>query len=142
MLTKPSLTMVKRINAAPIKVYRAWVDPKLMMNWFGPEGAVALHMEIDPTVGGRFSILMRTPDGEEHGVSGIYREVIEGERLVFTWAWRSTPERQSLVHVTFEPAGEGTMLTLLHEQFFDEAARDRHRGGWSGALDRLVACFE
>ncbi|MGH6761953.1 MAG: SRPBCC family protein [Phyllobacterium sp.] len=142
MLTKPSLTLVRRINAAPIKVYRAWVDPALMTHWFGPAGAIVLHTEMDPSVGGRFHIVMRTPDGEEHDVSGVYREVIEGERLVFTWAWRSTPERESLVHVTFEPNGDGTTLTLFHEQFYDEAARDGHKGGWTGALERLVAYFD
>jgi len=33
--------------------------------------------------------------------------------------------------------GDGTLLTLIHEQFFDEAARDRHQSGWTGALDKL-----
>ena len=33
------------------------------------------------------------------------------------------------------------MLTLTHEQFFDEPARDRHRSGWTGALDKLEAYF-
>jgi uncharacterized protein YndB with AHSA1/START domain len=57
--------------------------------------------------------------------------------LVFTWAWRSTPERESLVTVLIEPDRDGSLLTLIHEQFFDEAARDRHRHGWTGSLDKL-----
>ncbi|WP_368855368.1 SRPBCC domain-containing protein, partial [Enterobacter hormaechei] len=61
------------------------------------------------------------------------------ERLVFTWAWRSTPERESLVTVTLSPDGGGTLLTLTHAQFFDEEACDRHRRGWSEALDRMGA---
>jgi uncharacterized protein YndB with AHSA1/START domain len=63
--------------------------------------------------------------------------VIPNEKLVFTWAWKSTPERESLVTLTFKRDGDGTIMTLLHEQFFDEAARDRHRSGWTGALDKL-----
>jgi uncharacterized protein YndB with AHSA1/START domain len=92
---------------------------------------------LDVRVGGRFHIVFRTPDGDEHDVSGTYREVIPNRKLVFTWMWRTMPERQSLVTVTLAPDGEGTLLTLLHEQFFDEPARDRHRSGWTGTLDRL-----
>jgi uncharacterized protein YndB with AHSA1/START domain len=70
-------------------------------------------------------------------VTGAYREVIPNEKLVFTWAWRSTPERESLVTVLLKRDGDGTMLTLTHEQFFDEVARDRHQHGWVGSLDKL-----
>ena len=86
-------------------------------------------------------IVMRGSDGEEHDVGGVYREVVPNEKLVFTWAWRTTPERESLVTVTLKADGSGTILTLLHEQFFDEPARDRHKSGWTGALDKLEAYF-
>jgi len=66
---------------------------------------------------------------------------VPNEKLVMTWAWRSTPERDSLVTVTFKPDGEGTVLTLKHEMLFDEATRDGHYGGWSEALDKLVQYF-
>ena len=62
---------------------------------------------------------MRAPDGEEHDVSGVYREVVANEKLVFTWAWKSSAGRrdESLVTVLFKPDGDGTLLTLTHEQF-------------------------
>ena len=137
MSAKPSLTIKRRIAAPPEKVYGAWTDPTEITRWWGPEQAETLSAELDARVGGRFHIIFRTPDGEEHDVSGIYREVIPNRKLVFTWMWRTMPERQSLVTVTLAPDGNGTLLTLLHEQFFDEPARDRHRSGWTGALDRL-----
>jgi uncharacterized protein YndB with AHSA1/START domain len=84
---------------------------------------------------------MRSPTGEMHDVSGIYREVIPNEKLVFTWAWKSTPERESLVTVLIKPDGDGSLLTLTHEQFFDEDARDRHQGGWNSALDKMQQMF-
>ena len=59
------------------------------------------------------------------------------QKLQFTWAWRSTPERESLVTILVKPEGNGSILTLIHEQFFDEAARDRHQSGWTGCLDKL-----
>ena len=97
----------------------------------------ATELKVVHGVLGRYRIVARSPDGEEHHVSGEYREVVPNEKLVFTWAWRSTPERVSLVTLHIRPDGEGARLTLVHEQFFDEPARDRHRQGWTGSLDKL-----
>jgi len=107
----------------------------------GPGEVKALHVESDPRTGGRYHWVMQAPDGEEHDVSGVYREVVADRKLVFTWAWKTMPERQSLVTVLLEPDGDGTLLTLTHEQFFDEEARDRHQSGWNGALDKMEKLF-
>ena len=93
--------------------------------------------EVDLRPGGRYRIVMQKPGGERHEVGGVYREIEHEARLVFTWAWITTPERESLVTVTLKDAQGETDLTLTHEHFFDEAARDRHRHGWTGSLDRL-----
>lgn len=142
MPSKPSLTITRRLNAPPAKVYGAWTDPAQIARWWGPdEQAETLLAEVDARVGGRFRIVSRAPDGEQHDVSGVYREVVPNEKLVFTWAWHSTPERESLVTVALKRDGDATVLTLTHEQFFDEAARDGHRHGWTGALDKLEKYF-
>ena len=138
---KPSLTLKRRLNAPPERVYAAWTDPEKLKRWFGPEQIETLRADADARVGGRFRIVMRGTDGEEHDVSGVYREVVPNERIVFTWEWRSTPERESLVTVVIKPEGAGSLLTLVHEQFFDEAARDRHEHGWIGCLDKLERYF-
>jgi uncharacterized protein YndB with AHSA1/START domain len=139
--TRPSLTLKRHIKGSPAQVFAAWTSPAKIADWFGPEGAYEVNAKIDPRVGGRFHITFRTPDSELQDCSGVYREVVPGEKFVFTWSWRSTPERESLVTVALKPDGDGTVLTLTHEQFFDEAARDAHREGWSGALDKLEAQF-
>jgi uncharacterized protein YndB with AHSA1/START domain len=141
VVSKPSLTLKRHLKAPPEKVYGAWTDPEKLARWFGPGKVEPLHVEADVRVGGRYRIVMRSPDGEEHDVSGVYREVTPNQKLVFTWAWRSTPERESLVTVLLRGDGDGTMLTLTHEQFFDEPARDRHRSGWIGCLDKLEQYF-
>ena len=135
--TKPSLTIKRRFNAAPSKVFAAWTDPEKVKRWMGPGEVKVLSTEGDARTGGRFRWVMQAPDGERHDVSGVYREVIANERLVFTWAWISTPERESLVTVTVKPDGDGTLMTLTHEQFFDETARDNHNKGWTSAVDKL-----
>jgi uncharacterized protein YndB with AHSA1/START domain len=137
----PSLTLKRWLNAPPAKVYAAWTDPQKLIRWFGPTQAQMLDAKVDARVGGRFHARFRTPDREEHRISGVYREVVSNHKLVFTWAWRSTPERQSLVTIALKDEREGTLLTLTHEQFFDDDARDRHRSGWGGALDKLEALF-
>jgi len=137
VVTKPSLSIKRRLNAPPAKVFAAWTDPAKIARWFGPERIEPIRVEADVRVGGRYRFIMRSPDGEEHDVGGVYREVVPNQKLVFTWAWRSTPERESLVTIELKGDGDGTLLTLTHEQFFDEGARDRHRSGWTGALDKL-----
>jgi uncharacterized protein YndB with AHSA1/START domain len=137
MATKPSLTLKRRINAAPAKVFSAWIDPEKVKRWMGPGEVKALQVESDPRTGGRYRWLMQAPDGEQHDVSGVYREVVPNQKLVFTWAWKSTPERESLVTVEIKPDGEGSMLTLTHEQFADDEARDRHQQGWTGAMEKF-----
>ncbi len=134
---KPSLTLKRRLNAPPQAVYTAWTDPKKLVHWFGPDQGPVTKAETDVRVGGRFHVVFHSEDGEEHDVSGTYREVVPNERLQFTWAWRTMPERELLVTVIVKPDGEGSLLTLIHEQFFDEPARDRHEYGWNGSLNKL-----
>src|SRR6266581_8077836 len=133
---KPSLVLKRRINAPPAKVYEAWTDPAKIARWFGPQRVESVHAETDLRVGGRYRMVANTEQGR-HEVGGIYREVVPNEKLVFSWAWHSTPERESLVTVMLKPDGDGTLLTLHHEQLFDQAARDGHERGWLGSLDKL-----
>ena len=134
---KPSLTIKRRLKASPAKVFAAWTDPEKMKGWMGPGETKTVRAENDPRTGGRYLIMMRSSDGSPHDVGGVYREVVPNEKLVFTWAWQSTPERESLVTILLKPDGDGTLLTLTHEQFADEATRDGHNSGWNGALDKL-----
>ena len=139
----PSLTLKRRLNAPTDKVYAAWTDPEKIVHWFGPANAIgeSVRAEMDVRVGGRYRMHFKTDDGESHEVGGEYKEVVPNERLVFSWAWHSTPERESLVTVTMKSDGGGTMLTLLHERFFDEKARQGHTRGWTGTLDKLERYF-
>jgi uncharacterized protein YndB with AHSA1/START domain len=138
-----AVIFTRHYKVAPEKVWRAWTDPQALAQWFGPDdaGVVALA-ELDVRVGGRYHIRFGVPGQEKHNVSGVYQEVVPNEKLVFSWAWQSTPERVSRVTVVLQPESGGTELIFRHEQFFDEVARDRHEEGWGGAfikLDRLLA---
>jgi len=142
MAEKPTLTLRRRLNAPPMLVYKAWTDPAMIVMWWGPEGATTQSARADPRPGGRYHIVFSTPDGESHDISGTYRDADPHSLLAFSWMWKTLPDRASFVTLTFADDGRGgTDFTLFHEKFFDEAARDRHRWGWTGALDKLEAMF-
>jgi uncharacterized protein YndB with AHSA1/START domain len=136
---KPSLTLTRSYPVAPEKVWRAWTDPQAVKKWWGPGSNEPVSLaELDLRVGGRFRIVFGGADGKAHECAGIYREVVPNRKLVFTWTWpNSTPERESLVTVSFRATQGGTELVFLHEQFFDETVRDDHQRGWSGSFDKL-----
>ena len=138
---RPSLTIKRRLKVSPEKIFAAWTDPEKIKQWWGPSGMTAFLAEVDPRIGGRFRVAMKGADGEVHDVSGIYKEFVPNEKIVMSWAWISTPERESQLTITVKADGAETILTLLHERFADVKARDDHHGGWTEALDKLVAVY-
>jgi uncharacterized protein YndB with AHSA1/START domain len=133
----PSLTLVRRIKAPPAKVWAAITQPEQMVQWWGPDAGPTLSAVADVRPGGRFSVVFRLLNGDEHNPTGIYQEVVPGKKLVFTWEWAGAPERESLVTFRLEPFDGGTQLTLIHERLPDEEARKSHEAGWNGLLDKL-----
>ena len=143
MASKPSLVLKRRLKAPAEKVYQAWTQPDQMMLWWGstPHNTRKTIAETDLRVGGRFRVQYWGQNDEHHSVSGVYREVVPDRKLVFSWAWQSTPERESQVTIDLKPDDDGTILTLTHEQFFNEQACDDHRRGWTIALDNLERIY-
>ena len=142
LATQPSLALKRRFKAAPAQLFQAWTQPEKMIRWWGVyDDCKPPIAETDLKVGGRFRVQFWTPNGEHHSVSGLYREVVPDRKLVFSWAWQSTPERESQVTVDLKPDGDGTILTLTHEQFFSDKARDDHAVGWNQAFDKLAELF-
>ena len=78
LVTRPSLTLKRRLNASPAKVYAAWTDPEKIARWFGPAQVVAgsVRADIDARVGGRYRVSFKMQDGEHNEVAGVYREMV------------------------------------------------------------------
>jgi uncharacterized protein YndB with AHSA1/START domain len=136
---RPSLTLTRRFRARPEKVWAAWTQPETLIGWFCTTKAKpgSMRAELDVRVGGRYRVSFDMESGEYSEVGGVYREVVPNEKLVFSWAWHSTPERESLVTVSIKPDGAGALMIFTHEQFFDEAARDNHAKGWDELFTQL-----
>ena len=142
MATRPSLTLKRRIKAPPQKVYEAWTRPEKMIQWWGVMGGPRPPTaETDLRVGGRFRVQSWMPSGEYNSVSGTYSEIVPNEKLVFSWAWQSTPERVSLVTIELRPTAQGTEQHFRHDRFFDQQARDNHERGWTATFAKLDEFF-
>jgi uncharacterized protein YndB with AHSA1/START domain len=137
----PSLTLVRRLKAPPARVFAAWIEPATLALWFGPHHTRVEDAEADPRIGGAFRVVLREDNGARHEVTGAYTEIAPEKRLVFTWAWRNAPERQSRVTVNLRPVPEGTELTLTHDRFADAGTATRHTRGWTESLQRLDTLF-
>lgn len=133
------LRLTRHYSASAERLWQAWTDPQALMRWFGPaETRRVLLAQTDVRTGGEYHVAFSTEDGLEHYASGEYREVHPHRRLVFTWAWRDAPEETSLITLEFTPTQDGTQLAFLQTPFVDQATRDGHEHGWSGALERLT----
>jgi uncharacterized protein YndB with AHSA1/START domain len=136
---RPSLTITRRLRASPQKVYAAWTHAENLIQWFAAQAKPgSVRADLDVRAGGRYRISFTNQDNDEyHEVGGLYREVVPDARLQFTWAWHSTPERESLVTIEFKPDAGGTLMIFQQEQFADQAARDNHERGWNKFFDVL-----
>src|SRR5262249_13750432 len=79
-----SLTLKRVFDAPRALVWKAWTDPKMMEQWFGPRGFTIPVCELDVCKGGSLRIVMRGPDGADYPMKGVFLSVTEPERLVFT----------------------------------------------------------
>jgi len=136
-----TLVITRIFDAPPSLVYKAWTEREHMLRWPAPHGFTITYGEAEVRPGGAWRSCMRAPDGVEHWVSGVYREVVKDKRLVFTHAWDGAdgkPGHETVVTLTFEEHNGKTRFTL-HQAFFDSVeSRDGHQSGWSQGLERLT----
>ena len=142
-----SLRVTRVIEAPRQLVWDAWTKPEHTDKW-GPVGYTVEQFN-DPVVrpGGTWRAVLRPPGKDrELWQGGVYREVKEPERLVFTFAWddeHGRPGAEMLITLTFEDLGGGkTRLTLRQDGLPTLAERDGHEGGWGEALDVMKAHLE
>jgi uncharacterized protein YndB with AHSA1/START domain len=137
MTVELALKLTQRIPATPERVFDAWLDPAMLSRFMSRE---VLKAESDPRVGGRFDIVMKNEMGEvPHW--GVYREIDRPNRLAFTW---NSPyaEPDSLVTITLKKVGNETELTLIHDRFPTDSAREGHKKGWTAILEALAGALE
>jgi uncharacterized protein YndB with AHSA1/START domain len=136
--------LIQRVLSAPRPlVFKMWTQPEHVVRWWGPKDWTSPAAKMDVRPGGAYRVCIRSPEGTELWIDGVFQEVIEPERLVFTFRWDSdepiVPKHQTIVTIDFEERGGKTLLTF-HQGMFDVVEdRDSHHSGWSGCLDKLEA---
>jgi serine/threonine protein kinase len=134
-----TIRLSKTIPAPPEKVFAAWTDPAVMVDWYAPTDEFTTPIaEVDLRVGGSYRVGMKKD--HLHAVSGQYCRVEAPSFLSFTWAWESPrPDvHETQVTLEFRPNPNGTDLVFTHERFRDEGQRKGHAEGWTGCLNRLA----
>jgi uncharacterized protein YndB with AHSA1/START domain len=144
-MTASDLVITRSFDAPREVVFKAWTDPERLKRWWGPAGFTNPVCEIDPRPGGAIRIDMRGPDGTVYPMTGVYQEIIEPERLVFTSAAldeKGAPIFEVLNTMTFSEQGGKTKLTLRASVSKATAAAPQYLAGmeqgWSQSLDRLA----
>jgi uncharacterized protein YndB with AHSA1/START domain len=139
------LTML--IDAPAEKVFRAWTDPELLKQWFAPLPWTTSTVETDVRSGGSSLVTMRSPEGTDFPNCGVYLEVIENKRIVFTdayvRAWEPSEKPFMTVILTFEEVDGKTNYTA-RACHWTEADREAHEQmgfhvGWPICAEQLAA---
>lgn len=135
------LVITRVLDAPAMLVYKVWTEPEHMVRWMGPKGFTAPSARLDVREGGHYRALIRSPEGKDYWFHGVYREVVENKRLVFTFAWEEDGERglENLITITFAEENGKTRMVFKQAPFQSVEERDGHEGGWSEALDKLAA---
>lgn len=144
-LTTPTdreIVITRSFNAPRPLVFKAWTRPEHVRHWYGPAGTTLAVCEIDLRPGGRYRFVVRAPDGQEYGFTGVYREVVPPERLVYTDSFEGAPGHEALVTALFEEMDGKTRLTST-SLYASLEERDAHirsgmEGGMKQTLDRLT----
>lgn len=153
-----TITIERTFDAPVEKVWKAWTDPEMVKQWWGPKTFTAPTIEIDLREGGLFRGCMRgamAPGMPEQDFwsGGVYQEIVPLQKIVSTDYFADAdgnkidpkevgmpgewPEEMR-VTVTFEDLGDKTKLTLVHEGHPAEMAENAE-AGWNESLDKFAS---
>ena len=147
--------VVTRIFDAPRElVWKAWTDPKYVMQWWGPKGFTSPVCQMDFRVGGKYLICTRTPDGQEFWHGGEYHEIVPHEKIISSMYFSDSkgnkvdPAQLGIEHeaiegaydeILFEDLGNGqTKLTFIGNEPMESAKNSGQLEGMNQVLDKVA----
>jgi uncharacterized protein YndB with AHSA1/START domain len=146
------LVITRVFDAARERVWKAWTEPERLKRWFGPQDFTVPVCSVDLRVGGSFHLSMRSPDGKDYWVKGVYREITPPARLVYAdyfsdkggnivsptaYGMSTDFPVESLITVTLEER-EGKTKMTLQSAAPSGRERDDAEAGWNQSFDKLA----
>ena len=127
-------------------VFKAYTDPKLFAQWWGPRRYEVKIDKFDSRRGGEWRVVHRGADGTEHGFRGVNHDVVAPERICQTFEYLGVPGHVALQTATFEPLGNKTRVVA---QIVFQSVMDRDGMVASGmseganeSMERLAELLE
>lgn len=137
------LKLERVLNAPRELVFSLWSQAEHLRRWWGPADCTLAHAEFDFRVGGRYRCCLQYSE-RDYWMRGVYREIREAERIVFTHGWENDAgqvEIDTLITIElFALEQDRTRLVFHQRGFVSPESRDSHIEGWDSCLDRLAGC--
>jgi len=150
--------VITRVFDAPRELlWKAWTDPERMMRWWGPKNFTSPVCEVDLRKGGKYLNCMRSPEGKDYWSTGVYKEIVPMERIVYTDSFADEKGNvvpasnyglpgdfplEMLVTVSFEEHNGKTEMTLQHVGIPAGRMSELTEAGWSESFDKLAESLE
>lgn len=142
MATPDSVFLEVTFKGPVEKIWEAWTNPLLILNWFGSDhNGKGLKAELDVQPGGQFEITFQDGNLTEHTCSGVYHQVEFLSRLTFTWQWKNEPGVESFITVLLTPEGGFTRMQFEHKHLGVDSQHD-YAVGWQRTFSKLENFLE
>jgi len=144
------LIITRLLDVPRALAFRVWTSPAHLVRWWGPRDSSGRDFttpscEIDFRPGGHYRICIRSPKGQDIWQRGTYREIVQPERLSFTFAWEKdgVADTVTLIEVSFDEQGaEKTLMRFRQSGLPTAKSRDEHQLGWEMFADRLATYLD
>lgn len=151
------IVFTRTFRARRERVWEAWTEPEILKMWWGPRGFTIPVYRVDLRVGGEYFSYMRSPDGKDYCSTGVYKEVVPRERLVFTDSFadedgNAVPATyydmpgewpmETLVTVELKEDGEMTEVRMISNGSPEGMGSELAREGWNESFDKLGEYLE
>ena len=139
-----TITLHRVLAASPEKVFRAFVEPDAIASWLPPYGFVCTVHELDARVGGNHRMSFRNfTTGGSHAFGGTYKELVPGERLVYTDRFDDPNlPGEMIITVTLKAVSVGTEMNIEQRGIPDLIPPEACYLGWQQCLRKLAKLVE
>jgi uncharacterized protein YndB with AHSA1/START domain len=120
---KQELFITREFDAPRELVYKAHIDPKLYVQWLGPDGYEMILEEFEPVNGGKYRYIHKDKDGNEYGFHGTFHEM-SIDNMVQTFEFEGYPGHVSLDCMTLEELPGNRTRATIHSIFQSVSDRD------------------